>query len=70
MARDKSPRPDGFHMVFFKAWDIVGGEVTRVCLEVLDGSASVKAFSQTFVTLISMINNPRRLADFRPFKPL
>lgn len=67
MAPDKSPGPDGFHTAFFqKSWDIVGEEVTGICLGVLHSFSSVKVFSRIFVTLIPKINNPRRMADFRP----
>ncbi|KAK3223533.1 hypothetical protein Dsin_010558 [Dipteronia sinensis] len=63
----KAPGPDGFHALFFqKFWDVIGVDVSRVCLQVLNGTSSIRAFNNTNVVLIPQIPNPTSPKDFRP----
>ena len=64
---NKAPGPDGFQAIFFqKAWGLIGVEVSRVCLGILNGECSMKEFNRTNVVLIPKSNNPNRIQDFRP----
>ncbi|KAK3195888.1 hypothetical protein Dsin_027198 [Dipteronia sinensis] len=63
----KTPESDGFHTLFFqKIWQVVGGDVTRVCLSVLNGESSIRIFNKTNVVLVLKKNNHVLLRDFRP----
>ncbi|KAK3225711.1 hypothetical protein Dsin_005573 [Dipteronia sinensis] len=63
----KAPGPDGFHAIFFhKFWNVVGVEISKVCLQVLNGGTSITEFNHTNVILIPKIQNPTSLKDFRP----
>ncbi|KAK2647852.1 hypothetical protein Ddye_015341 [Dipteronia dyeriana] len=62
----KAPGPDGFHAIFFqKAWGVVGDDVTRTCLGILNGSSPVREFNDTNVVLILKVKNLVELKDFR-----
>ncbi|KAK3225143.1 hypothetical protein Dsin_005005 [Dipteronia sinensis] len=63
----KAPSPDGFHALFFqKFWKIVGADVSRVCLKVLNGEISINPFNKTNMVLIPKTKNPINMKDFRP----
>ncbi|KAK3229265.1 hypothetical protein Dsin_001146 [Dipteronia sinensis] len=63
----KAPGLDDFQAIFFqKIWRIVGEEVSRLCLSILNGEGSIKHFNNTNVVLIPKVNNPTNLRDFRP----
>ncbi|KAL5800890.1 hypothetical protein ACOSQ3_032522 [Xanthoceras sorbifolium] len=67
MGPNKAPGPDGFHAFFFqKFWNVVGEDVSSVCLNVLNGGCSIKEFNATNVVLIPKVKNPERMTDFRP----
>lgn len=52
----KSPEPDGFHAGFYHDnWDIIGRDVTEVCLSVLNGSTSSEALNATHIVLIPKV---------------
>ncbi|KAK2655324.1 hypothetical protein Ddye_008376 [Dipteronia dyeriana] len=58
--------PDGFHAIFSqKYWNMVGAEVSNICLQVLKGETSITNFSNTNVILILKIQSPLSLKDFR-----
>ncbi|KAK3228272.1 hypothetical protein Dsin_008134 [Dipteronia sinensis] len=63
----KAPCLNGFQAIFFqKFWGTVGGEVTRVCLSILNGEKSAERFNKTNVVMIPKVNNPTKIRDFRP----
>ncbi|KAK3211774.1 hypothetical protein Dsin_016480 [Dipteronia sinensis] len=65
MSPTKAPGPDGFQAIFFqKCWGSIGGEVSRLCLRILNGEMSVREFNKTNVVLISKKKNPSALTDF------
>ncbi|KAL5775011.1 hypothetical protein ACOSP7_012568 [Xanthoceras sorbifolium] len=67
MGPNKAPGPDGFHALFFqKFWNVVGEDVSSVCLKVLNGGCSIEEFNTTNVVLIPKVKNPERMTDFRP----
>ncbi|KAL5735902.1 hypothetical protein ACOSQ2_030690 [Xanthoceras sorbifolium] len=67
MGPNKAPGPDGFHALFFqKFWNVVGEDVSSVCLKVLNGGYSIEEFNTTNVVLIPKVKNPERMTDFRP----
>ncbi|KAL5854784.1 hypothetical protein ACOSQ4_004586 [Xanthoceras sorbifolium] len=67
MGPNKAPGSDGFHALFFqKFWNVVGEDVSSVCLKVLNGGCSIEEFNATNVVLISKVKNPERMTDFRP----
>ncbi|KAK3193017.1 hypothetical protein Dsin_024327 [Dipteronia sinensis] len=58
---------DGFHALFFqKIWHVVGTDVSRVCLKVLNEEASIRNFNKTNVVLIPKKKNPMNMKDVRP----
>ncbi|KAI9160304.1 hypothetical protein LWI28_006978 [Acer negundo] len=63
----KAPGPDGFHALFFqKFWVMVEQDITRICLQVLNGVTSIKEFNNTNIVLIPKKKQPETLKDFRP----
>lgn len=49
----KTPGPDGSNPLFFqKNWSIVGGDVTKVVLQILNENRDPKKFNYTYIKLI------------------
>lgn len=62
----KSPGPDGFHSGFYqKNWELVGADVTKVCLQVLNDHRSVNDLNYTFIVFILKVKVPRKVSEFR-----
>ncbi|TXG66304.1 hypothetical protein EZV62_007579 [Acer yangbiense] len=52
----KAPGPDGLPVLFFhKFWDVVGGNVTSVVLDVLNNEAPMEKLGEAVVVLIPKI---------------
>ncbi|XP_020245132.1 uncharacterized protein LOC109823260 [Asparagus officinalis] len=67
MANDKSPGPDGFSAIFFKAsWSIISEELFSAAEEFFKSGKLLGTFNSTSITLIPKIHNPQYAADFRP----
>ena len=63
----KSLGPDGFHAGFFQEnWDLVGADVTRTCLKVLNCHCSIRELNATYIILIPKMKSPKKVSDFRP----
>lgn len=63
----KSPGPDGFSIGFYQqSWGVVGEDVTKAVLEVLNGSLVEAGMNSTFICLIPKTNSPSKVSDFRP----
>lgn len=63
----KSLGYDGMPALFYqKHWDVVGDEVTRYCLGVLNGEGSVKEVNHTLLALIPKVKKPTIVTEFRP----
>ncbi|KAA3477623.1 reverse transcriptase [Gossypium australe] len=67
MGATKAPGLDGFPAVFFQRyWHIVGKDVTKFCLGILNTDQSFGPLNSTDIVLILKIQNPVNLANFRP----
>ncbi|KAK0607443.1 hypothetical protein LWI29_015165 [Acer saccharum] len=67
MSPSKSPGEDGFPAAFFqKHWEVVGGEVTRLCLECLNDGLSVRMINHTILCLIPKVKKVENMVDLRP----
>ncbi|KAA3489773.1 reverse transcriptase [Gossypium australe] len=67
MGPTKAPGPDGFPAIFFqKYWHIVGKEVLRYCLGVLNEGKEVDSANTTNIVLIPKVQKPTSLVNFRP----
>lgn len=65
----KVPCPDGMSAIFFqKYWDIVGNDVTKMVLNVLNSNMSMDEINRTNIALIPKINNPTKMTEFRPIR--
>lgn len=63
----KAPGPDGMSAVFYKQyWHIVGEEVTREVLAVLNGAAIPERWNQTNVVLIPKVKDADCMKNLRP----
>ncbi|KAL5571442.1 hypothetical protein UlMin_021039 [Ulmus minor] len=63
----KAPGPDGMPALFFqKFWDILGEDITKAALYILNEGGDVSVWNKTLITLIPKINSPERVKDYRP----
>ena len=59
--------PDGMFALFFqKFWNVVGLDVTKMVLNVLNSNMPLDELNKTNITLVPKIKNPTRMKDFRP----
>jgi hypothetical protein len=62
-----APGPDGMPAIFYHTyWDIVGEDVTKAALHVLNNRGSSKPYNHTNIFLIPKKNHPTHPSDFRP----
>lgn len=67
MAPLKSSSNDGFPALFSqKYWYIVGKEVTRYYLGVLNDQKEIRDVSSTNIVLILKVRNPKNMSQFGP----
>lgn len=63
----KDPGPDGFYALFYhKFWPIIGQDVTKAVLLILNGQGDISTWKSTIITLIPKIQEPTSMKDFRP----
>lgn len=63
----KATGKDDFPAIFFqKYWYVTGDEVTRYCLDVLNGRRSIEEVNHTSIILIPKVNSPKSMSQFRP----
>ncbi|KAA3481590.1 reverse transcriptase [Gossypium australe] len=63
----KAPGSDGFPTLFFqKYWHIVGKEVLKYCLGILNHGKEIESANTTNIVLIPKVSHPITLANFRP----
>ncbi|PNY08539.1 ribonuclease H [Trifolium pratense] len=62
-----APGPDGLPARFYHTyWDIVGKDITREILQVLNHGGNPTPFNDTHICLIPKINKPSAPSEFRP----
>ncbi|KAH1063639.1 hypothetical protein J1N35_028626 [Gossypium stocksii] len=63
----KAPRLNGFLAIFFqKYWHIVGDEVSKYCLNILNGRIAMDDINKIYLVLIPKIDKPEHVSHFRP----
>ena len=63
----KAPGPDGIPSIFYKRfWSIVGEQVKKEVLTVLNGGPMPRGWNDTIIVLIPKVKNPERVKDLRP----
>ena len=63
----KASGPDGMSAIIYqKYWDIIGDDVIKIVLNILNFNAPIAELNKTNIVLISKINNPTKISKFRP----
>jgi hypothetical protein len=59
--------PDGMLIVFFKKhWDVVGEQLTKEVIEVLQGGQMPDGWNDTIISLILEVERPEKVTNLRP----
>ena len=67
MPSNKSPRPDGFTVEFFKAsWTIIGGDLTTAVKSFFSKGFLPKGLNTTILALVAKKGNATEMRDYRP----
>lgn len=67
MNPNRAPGLDGVHALFYqKYWEIIGDDITKVCLQVLNEGMDVSLLNKTFIALIPKVSSPLNMNQFRP----
>ncbi|MCH80381.1 hypothetical protein A2U01_0001148, partial [Trifolium medium] len=62
-----APGPDGLPAKFYHTyWDIIGNDITKMALQVLNHEGNPEPFNTTHICLIPKITNPSQPSEFRP----
>ncbi|KAA3449628.1 reverse transcriptase [Gossypium australe] len=63
----KAPGIDGFAAIFFQRyWHIIGTDIVGYCLDILNGQREVSDLNKTCIVLISKLDKPKNMSQFRP----
>ena len=62
----KAPSPDGLPALFQKYWGIMGDDITKAVVNILNEQGDVRAWNKTLVTLIPKVKNPKTDKGFHP----
>jgi hypothetical protein len=63
----KAPGINGLHAVFYKKfWAVVGDDVTREVLQVLNSGVIPSEWNETAIVLIPKVQSPELITQFRP----
>lgn len=67
MRKDKSPRPDGFFMLFYQeCWDIIQEDIMKVFEEFFETMIKCKSLNATFFVLLPKKKDAKEMSDFHP----
>lgn len=67
LSPSKAPGTDGFTVLFYQdAWDVMGEDITKAMLGVLNNGASLIDCNSTVVSLIPKVKEPNCMKEFRP----
>ncbi|KAA3487436.1 reverse transcriptase [Gossypium australe] len=63
----KAPWVDGFPVICFQRyWHIVGPDISRYCLAILNGHLEVGEINKTRIILIPKVEKPKNMSQFKP----
>ncbi|KAH1063910.1 hypothetical protein J1N35_028897 [Gossypium stocksii] len=63
----KAPGEDGLPAIFYqKCWNIIGDDVTKFCLQILNDDVGFEQINVTHIVLIPKIQNPSTMKHFKP----
>uniref|UniRef100_A0A803QSM5 Reverse transcriptase domain-containing protein n=1 Tax=Cannabis sativa TaxID=3483 RepID=A0A803QSM5_CANSA len=63
----KAPGVYGMPRLFYEHhWTVIGSDITRICLDILNNHADCRAINKTLLCLIPKIKNPHQVTDYRP----
>ena len=63
----KAPGPDGMPPLFYQNfWPLIGNVVTKTVLDFLNSGIIPLNFNETHTVLVPKIEEPKRVADYRP----
>lgn len=67
MGPTKAPWDDDLLAIFFqKLWHIVGGDVSKICLQILNEDMNFEIINFTSIVLLPKIPYPTSLVNFKP----
>uniref|UniRef100_A0A803Q9W0 Reverse transcriptase n=1 Tax=Cannabis sativa TaxID=3483 RepID=A0A803Q9W0_CANSA len=63
----KAPGIDGMPRLFYeKHWEVIGRDITKVCLDILNNNKDCRQLNKTLLCLIPKIRQPKQVGDYRP----
>ena len=67
LGNEKAPGPDGFTAYFFKkSWSIIGRDVCHAVKSFFQSGSLLKEVNSTIITLVPKVQNPSKVAEFKP----